>query len=146
MTARTVRALLPGSSRGARRRPGLERARRLEREGTWACSLHLDVLPEAEATGDLRLGRARRLVDPGGAGVAHAVDHHVVELDAVRAFEIALRLRRLGEPLHAHGGARKIPVAAVLDDVVALGDHMTVERCLHAAMLQAREVSNTTIL
>src|SRR6266550_8594881 len=102
---------------------------------------HLDVLPEAEAAGDLRLGGARRLVDPGGARVALAVDHHVVELHAVRTFEIARRLRRLVEPFQAHRGRREILIPAVLDDVIALGDYLTLERCLHAPPMAALTLS-----
>ena len=49
-----------------------------------ARSLYLDFVPEAEAVGDVVHARARRLVAPGGALVAGAVDHHVVELNAVR--------------------------------------------------------------
>src|SRR4029453_16720112 len=59
----------------------------------------LDVLPEAEALGHPLHRRSRRLVTPGGAAGAGAVDHHVVELDAVRAGAIRLGLRRLLEPL-----------------------------------------------
>src|SRR5262245_49599822 len=79
-----------------------------------------DVLPEAEAFSHPLHRRSRRLVTPGGAVVARAVDHHVVELDAVRAGAIRLRLRRLLEPLQAHRGAWEIVVAVALDDVVAL--------------------------
>src|SRR5262245_40938921 len=95
-----------------------------------------DVLPEAEAFSHPLHRRSRCLVAPGGAVVARAVDHHVVELDAVRAGAIRLRLRRLLEPLQAHRGAREIVVAVALDDVVAIGDHAVVERCLHVRVLR----------
>src|SRR5712691_4856394 len=95
-------------------------------------SAHLDVFLESEAAGDLLHRGARRLVGPGGAGVADALDHDIVELDAVRAGTIRLRLLGLLEPVHAYRGAREVLVAATLDDVVALGDHLAVNDCLHA--------------
>src|SRR5918999_2075872 len=97
----------------------------------WSRSAHFDVFPEAEAPGDVAHRGVRRLVGPGGAGMACAVDHHVVELDAVRALEIRLRFGRLLEPVQAHRGARKIVVAAAFDDVVALGDDAAFEGGLH---------------
>src|SRR5262245_23294245 len=96
----------------------------------------LDVLPEAEALGHPLHRGARRLVRPGGAVVARAVDHHVVELDAMRAGAVRFRLRRLFEPLQADRRAREIVVAVTLDDIVALGDHAVVEHCLHVRILQ----------
>src|SRR5207248_4109305 len=96
-------------------------------------SAHLDVLPEAETPGDLFLGRPRCLIAPGGARVAHAVDHHVIELYAMRAFEVRDRARRFFEPLHAHGGAREISIPAVLDNVLAFRDHTIIDDCFHAA-------------
>src|SRR5260370_27147534 len=71
-------------------------------------SPHLDVFPEAEAVGDLFHFGKRRLVEPRGARVALAVDDHVVELDAVRAFQIGGGLRRLLQPLRMHSGARVV--------------------------------------
>ena len=62
-------------------------------EGLNARSADLDVLPEADAVLHLRHLRLRRLVDPGVARVADAVDHHVVELHAVRALEVVVGLR-----------------------------------------------------
>ena len=70
-------------------------------------SAHLDLLPEADASGDLLHPRARVLVGPCRARVPPALDHHVVELDAVQAFAIVFRPRRRLEPLHAHRGAGK---------------------------------------
>src|SRR5262245_7237840 len=72
-----------------------------QRRGTLA---DLNVLPETVAPSDLLLGGERRLVDPGGALVAIAVDHDVVELHAVGAFEVGGGAGRLLEPLRAHGG------------------------------------------
>src|SRR5215471_20964535 len=94
-------------------------------------SADLDVLPETDAAGGHNLGGLRRLVDPGIARVAHAVDHHVVELDAVRAFQVLCGLRNLLEPLHPYRRRRKIEVAAVFDDVVALGDQLAVQGGFH---------------
>jgi len=59
--------------------------------------------------------------------VAVAVDHHVVELDTVRAFEVARRPRRLLQPFRAHRLAREILIAVDLDDVVAVGDHVALQ-------------------
>src|SRR6266849_1802802 len=108
-------------------------------------SRHLDVLPEAEAPGEaLELG-TRRLVAPGGALVARAVDHHVVELDAVRAGAIGFRPRHLLQPLVANRGAREILVAVPFDGIVAVGDHAAVDCRLHAGILRSRRSSNGTI-
>src|SRR5229473_2732738 len=97
-----------------------------------ARSADFDVLPEAEASGDLLHRREGRLVGPGGTLVAGSVDHDIVELDAVRAFMIGRGLLSLLQPLRAHRGAREISVALALDDVVALGDDMVFQHCLHA--------------
>ena len=56
-------------------------------------SVDLHIPPEAEAVLDLRHLGARRLVDPCSAVVTLAVDHHVVELHAVRTLVIGGRLR-----------------------------------------------------
>src|SRR5262245_58673629 len=94
-------------------------------------SADLDVLPEADALGGWLHCTLRRLVDPGGAGVAIAAHDHVVELDAVRALLVVVGLGRLLEPVEAHRGAGEIVVAAALDDVGALGDGAAVHGGFH---------------
>src|SRR5581483_3410181 len=83
------------------------------------------------AVGDLRQLGLRRLIRPGVAGMAHAVDHHVVELDAVRTAQIVSGLCRFLQPFQADRLRREILVAAGFDDVVAAGDLMAVQHCLH---------------
>src|SRR5262245_46636503 len=95
----------------------------------------LDVLPEADAALGCSLRGARRLVDPGVAGMAHAVDHHVIELDAMRTGAVLVRDRRLLEPVRAHVLRREIEVAVVLHDVVALGDDLAFESGLHGSLI-----------
>src|SRR5205823_5350855 len=112
------------------------RAIMVRAEGS-ASSGDLDILPEAEAPADplhLRLGG---LIGPRGALVTMAVDHDVVELDAVRAGAVGFGLRRLVEPFHVHGGTGEIVVAAGLDDIIAFGDNMAFKDCLHIRALQA---------
>src|SRR3982074_2961045 len=60
----------------------------VNQEGFEGASADLDLVPEAEAIGDVLHRGKRPLVAPGRALVALAVKHHIVELDAVRAFEI----------------------------------------------------------
>src|SRR5262249_3360151 len=67
--------------------------------------------------------RARRLVRPGRALAARGLCRKVVELDAVRAGQVALRLRRTFEQLHAHAFAGEIPVATHFERTVAFRDH-----------------------
>src|SRR4029077_7496504 len=55
----------------------------------------------------------------------------VVELDAVRAFEVRRGLRRLLKQLEPHMLLREVGVAAVLDDIVARGDHLAFEDGFH---------------
>src|ERR1700736_2591203 len=56
-------------------------------------SLDLDVLPEADPVIDLLHRGTRRLVGPGGAPALRSTVGHVVKLHAVRANQIARRLR-----------------------------------------------------
>src|SRR5947209_20250188 len=56
-------------------------------------SLDLDVLPEGDPVIDLLHPGTRRLVGPGGAPALRSTVGHVVKLHAVRAYQIALRLR-----------------------------------------------------
>src|SRR5262245_18677097 len=65
--------------------------------------------------------------------MACAIDHHVVELDAVRTFQVLRGLWNLDQPLHAHRPGRKIDVAVVLDDIAAFGDDLAVEGCFHGS-------------
>src|SRR5579863_2842873 len=87
-----------------------------------AASADLHVFPKAETVGHLAHLRLRRLVGPSGASMPHAVDDHVIELHAVRAFEIGRGLLGLLKPVHAHRHAREILISANLDDIVALGN------------------------
>src|SRR6185437_7624944 len=96
--------------------------------------LHLDVLPEAEALGDLVHLRPRRLVGPGGAGMTLAGDHHVVKLHAMRTFEIMGGPGGLLQPVHAHRLARKVLISLAFDDIIALGNHLPVNNCTHDAL------------
>ena len=61
-----------------------------------------EQIAEAEAAGDMLHGWARRLVAPGGALVARAVQNHVVELDAVRAGAVRGGLLGLLQEIEAH--------------------------------------------
>src|ERR1700730_365601 len=56
-------------------------------------SLDLDILPEADPVIDLLHPGTRRLVGPGGAPALRSTVGHVIKLHAVRANQIALRLR-----------------------------------------------------
>src|ERR1700731_3249065 len=56
-------------------------------------SLDLDILPEADPVIDLLHPGTRRLVGPGGAPAWRSTVGHVIKLHAVRANQIALRLR-----------------------------------------------------
>src|SRR5215831_12655743 len=94
-------------------------------------SPHLDVPPEADAALGCCLRGARRLVDPGIAGIAHAVDHHVIELHAMRTGTVLVGDRCLLEPVRAHVFWRKIEITVVLHDVVALGDELALESGFH---------------
>ena len=60
-----------------------------------------------------------------------AVDHHVVELNAVRTLQVGRGLRGLLQQLDPHMGAGEIVIAAVLDDIVAVGDHPVFQHGLH---------------
>src|SRR6266850_4133478 len=75
--------------------------------------------------------RLRRLVDPGIAWMAFAPDHHVIELHAMRTFEVLRGFFGLFEPLGPHGRTREIIVACRGDNILALRDHVAVENSLH---------------
>src|SRR5439155_4409351 len=101
------------------------------RRATAGRSGHLDVFPKAEALGN-RLHRGQgSLIGPRRALMTRAPDHHVIELNPMRTGAIGGGLGGLFEPLHMHRGAREIVVSAVLNDVVALGDHMVLQHGLH---------------
>ena len=92
------------------------------------------VLPEAEPATDRGQRGARCLVGPGGARMALPVDHHVIELDAVRAFAVAIGLGGLLEATpSAQHRAGEVVIPLGLDDVLALGDHVVVQRSFHHA-------------
>src|SRR4051794_19551988 len=94
-------------------------------------SADFDVLPEPETVGDLLHPWKRRLIRPSSAGVTRTVDDHVVELDAVRAGAVRIRLIRLLQPFGAHRRGREILIAVAFDDVVALGDHVAFQARPH---------------
>src|SRR5690242_6569468 len=81
-------------------------------------SFDLDVVPEPDPVIDRFHPRARRLVRPRRALAACGFCRKVVELDSVRAGQIALRLRRALEQLHAHAFAGEIPVAVHFEGAV----------------------------
>src|SRR5580658_6645432 len=91
---------MPGSRSTARKPP--PRPIRLD---------DLDVLPEAESAADCLHVRTRRLVGPGGARVPLAADDDVVELHAVRTFQVIRGFSGLFQPIQAHRGGRKVLVA-----------------------------------
>src|ERR1700722_19203879 len=81
-------------------------------------SRNLDVFPEADPVVDrLHLG-LRRQIGPGRARAGLAVLDDIVELHAVRAFEIARRLGCGLEQVHLDRVAREIDVAADLERLV----------------------------
>src|SRR5262245_37814686 len=100
-------------------------------------SADLDVFPEAEAVRHMAYRRPRRLIDRGGAVMALAGDHHIVERDAVRAGVVGGGLRRLLQPHHAHHRDWEIVVTAFRHDVVAFGDDEILQPCLHGILLLA---------
>src|SRR6266436_732164 len=65
-------------------------------------SLDLDVIPEADPVIDLLHPGTWRLVGPGGAPALRSAVGHVIKLHAVRANQIALRLRCRPQQIHAH--------------------------------------------
>src|ERR1700755_3093014 len=97
-------------------------ARRLPAICRTASSLNVDVVPETDPVIDLFHRRARRLVRPRRALAARGLCRKVVELDAVRAVQVALRLRHAFEQLHAYTFAREIPVPAHFEGAVAFRD------------------------
>src|ERR1700730_14952995 len=94
-------------------------------------SLDLDVLPEADPVIDLLHPGTRRLVGPGGAPALRSTVGHVVKLHAVRANQIALRLRCRQHHLDTHRFPRKVSVAADFQGSIALSDHLTSPNRLH---------------
>src|SRR5215470_12901130 len=100
------------------------------------CSADLDVLPEPYPALRFGLGGAWPFVDPGVARVPHAIDHHVIELDAMRTGAVLFGHGRLLEPFHAHRPRWEIAVAIVLHDVVALSDDLAVQGGLHGGLVR----------
>src|SRR5262249_58444912 len=106
-------------------------ARRLLRACQATSSLNLDVVPEADPMIDLFHSRARRLVRPRRALAACGFCRKVVELDPMRARQVALRLRRAFEQLHAHAFAGEIPVPVHFENAVAFRDDLISPYRLH---------------
>src|SRR5262245_14540355 len=101
-------------------------------------SADLDVLPESHALCDGPHRGLRRLVRPRHALVPHALDHGIVEAHAVRAPQIlGGALRRL-EQIHAHGSAREVRIPAALHDVLAIGEHASMQSGLHPSSRKRR--------
>src|SRR5215469_9139864 len=93
--------------------------------------LDVDIVPETDPMIDLLHRGARRLVRPGGALAACRIRREVVELDAVRAVEIARRLRSQPQQIHPHRFPREIPVAVHFEGSIALRDDLTAPYRLH---------------
>src|SRR6266480_3579879 len=100
-------------------------------------SLDLDVLPEADPVIDLLHPGTRRLVGPGGAPALRSTVGHVIKLHAIRANQIALRLRCHQQQIHTHRFPRKVSVAADLQGPIALCDHLTAPNRLHGDILHS---------
>src|SRR6266545_3871285 len=86
----------------------------------------VDVFPEADPVIDRLHLFLRRLVGPRRAWATRLAFDHVIELHAVRALQVVLRLGRALEQVHAHGVARKVDVATDLECALALGDRLAV--------------------
>src|SRR5262245_37279710 len=98
------------------------------------CSTNLNILPESDPALGFGLGGSWPFVDPGVARMPYAIDHHVIELDAVWTGAILLGHGRLLEPLHTHRPRREIAVTIVLHNVVALGNDLAVQGGLHGGL------------
>src|SRR5204863_7073244 len=94
-------------------------------------SRDLDVLPEPDPVIDFAHGGAWRFVGPRCSFAACCIVGNVVELDPVRAGQIALCLRRGLQQVHANRLPRKVRVAAHIEGPIALGDDPTTPYCLH---------------
>ena len=113
-----------------RRRRGDEGPSRVLRENVTSkgvSSTDLDLVPEADAVRDMAHRGTRRLVDPGGALVTLALDRHIVELNAMRTSVVESVFGAFW-PLHARDGNREVVIAALFDDIVALGDDAVLQR------------------
>src|ERR1700733_2488555 len=91
----------------------------------------LDLIPKAEPSADVLQRRTWRLIGPRRAFIPNAVDDHIVELNAVRAGEVCLGLRRLLEKLHPRGRGWEILISGTDLDFLALGDDVAVQCCAH---------------
>src|SRR3990172_680159 len=80
---------------------------------------------------DLFHCRAGGFVRPRGPLAACGARDDVVELDPVRASQIALRLRRQPEQIHADGFPWEVLVAVHLQGSIALRDDLTTPYRLH---------------
>src|SRR5262249_39373196 len=88
-------------------------------------------LPEAEAPADMGQFRLRSLVDPGVTVVTLGPDHDVVELYAVRAFEVLGCLRGFLQELGMHGRNREIVVSDSRDNIATLRDQLALQNRFH---------------
>jgi hypothetical protein len=78
--------------------------------------------------------------------VPFAVDDDVVELYAVGAFQIVCGLLGLLQPIHAHRATWKVLIALAIDDIVALGNNLTVDNCFHDRISCAATISGMLIM
>jgi hypothetical protein len=56
------------------------------------------------------------------------------------ALEVVRGFRGLFQPIHAHRAVRKVLIALAIDDIVALGNHLAVDNCLHVRISCAATV------
>src|SRR6202035_1252747 len=114
--------------------------------GLLACdSGDLDLMPEAEPSADMLQRLKWRFIRPRRTLMSDAVDHHVVELDAVRTGKVCLGLRRLLEKVQPRGGGWEIFVAGADLDIVALGDDLAVQGCTHDLCPFGSEASRVVV-
>jgi hypothetical protein len=62
------------------------------------------------------------------------------------AFEVVGGLCGLLQPIHAHRAGRKVLIALAIDDIVALGNDLTVDNCLHDRISRAATISDVLIV
>src|SRR5262245_12587106 len=98
-------------------------------------SADLDVFPESDPVVDLLHRGARCLVGPRRPRTARGAARDVVELDAVRAFQILRRLRGSLQQIHADRLPWKISIAAHFEGLIAVRDHLAAPNRLHGTLL-----------
>src|ERR1700733_5452148 len=97
-----------------------------------ACdSADLDRMPKSEPSADVLQRGTRLFIGPRRTFMPDAVNHHVVELDGVRAGKLCFGLRRGLEKVQTHGRGGEILVAGTDLDIVAPSDDVAVQDCTH---------------